>query len=282
MPRRYVYRRRTLGWGRLRPRGLAYRRNVLRRHVRPRYGYRRRTFRMRSSRPLTRSFLPRNVPVPFSTYVQDNQPLAVPTSAVQTNGYAAARLVELVTSGTGFGQRVHNFVDATTVYGFLQIHNVTDVPVIVNVALVTNKYGNSDIFGMLTAFFNRPDGVSGTARDFYDTYFDANQHLKSTLPLNSNRFDIYFRKRYILQACSQTTAQDAGRTGTMSFGLSSRHIRFKAPIRRRYWLNSATNNLDQDLAFIMWVTPVAGYTLTPSPTITIGYSCIIKMYFRNQ
>lgn len=270
----FATRMRPTAWRRygvLKRRGLAYRRNTQRRYRTKRYGFRRKYRTRFNKSKLSLPYWSNRPTNPFIPLVDDN--LAISTGTLYYKPIA-----ETITVSVAFGSAACAYVDLLAIYGKLQVANTNEHPVVLNVAVVDNKWGNASTH-LPTQFFKSPTDVLRSGVDFSNALFTGNEYKRNTFTLNRDHWNIFFHKRYILQGANGSgSGFDSGRTGTIAFGLTSRFIRFKVPIKRRYWKNPIVAANCADCFLFYWAEPMYGFS-PGSPVCTISQQT--KAYFRN-
>jgi len=143
-------------------------------------------------------------------------------------------------------------------------------PMYFNVAILNNKQGP----GNLANDFFRNQGINANREiDFSSTLSSNELHC---LPINTDKFNVLWHKRYLLGPAS--TAENAdygGYDGMPSFQSINAYV----PIKRNIRYNNSGFAQDSDVCMVYWGAPFGGNSdEPPSGELQVGYRIIA--YFR--
>lgn len=162
-----------------------------------------------------------------------------------------------------------------------QLVNNSGTPIVFHIALLTPIWGTTQITDVQKQFFRDPSAVDQTSVDFSSTFMIANYNLYNVLPISSTHFIVHFHKRFILQSDTTTaTAGDAGRAGTMQWGLLHRYGRLYWRRNQRHFINATQVGKNASPVLVAWCAPMETTSTNATGGITWGYQS--RIYFNQN
>lgn len=216
----------------------------------------------------------------FTTFTVDTATLLAGATDVLTH-----LLISTINAGTtNPNERDYNYVDITGVKLDITARCVQSDqgPMVLHVALVSNKQGSSDSATFILQMFNNVNSVAGQGLSFNNALFTTHPHKRNWYPLNKSKYEIHFHKRYILQQPHIASGADVGRSGTMKFGLSTRVISVWIPHKKHYKIDTASPTNDIELGLLMWIAPLEHQVTVAQVTTGVTLMYNVKTYFMNQ